>query len=75
MTGRATTRWLSAAWFVGAAAVAASPVVSPTAAQVPGGRCVMVFDNTPTTRLTSVMTPTRRYNSYIGGGVRGRCQG
>jgi hypothetical protein len=44
-------------------------------AQVPGGRCVMVFDNTPTTRLTSVMTASRRYNSFIGGGVFGRCQG
>lgn len=35
----------------------------------------MVFDNTATTRLTSAMTATRRYNSFIGGGVFGRCQG
>lgn len=60
----------------GAAAILAMAGASvPLGAQVPGGRCVLVFDNTPTTRLTSSMTATRRYNSYIGGGVRGRCQG
>lgn len=64
-------RWLSG--LAGVTLALAAPAAGT--AQVPGGRCVMVFDNTATTRLTSVMTATRRYNSFIGGGVRGRCQG
>jgi len=68
---RAAACWLGLLGVAARQALAAQAL----AAQVPGGRCVLVFDNTPTTRLTSVMTPSRRYNSFIGGGVRGRCEG
>jgi hypothetical protein len=42
-------------------------------AQGPSGPCVLVFENTPTTRLNSIKLPSGVYNSYIGGGVIAHC--
>jgi lipopolysaccharide export system protein LptA len=42
----------------------------------PGGRCDLVFDQTPTTRVTaSKIGGTDQYNTFIGGGVNARCEG
>jgi hypothetical protein len=45
------------------------------AAQAPGGPCDLRFPNTPSTRLTSVRTPTGQFNLYFGAGVAANCAG
>ncbi len=51
-------------WVVGAMKVAA---------QGPSGPCNLYFDDTDTTRTTSLKLPSGKYNSYIGGGMRAHC--
>ena len=42
----------------------------------PGGRCSLVFDQTPTTRVSaSKIGGSDKYNTFIGGGVNARCEG
>jgi hypothetical protein len=50
-------------------------VHSSASAQVPGGRCALIFDNYPSSRLTSQLAAGGFRNSFVGGGVFARCEG
>lgn len=54
---------------------ALAPARALRAQQPPVERCDMIFDNTPSTRLTYNRLPSGRENLFIGGGVLGRCRG
>lgn len=60
--------------------VAAPPGVAPrapaAAVAAPERRCVLDFPNTPSTRVQRVQDPTtKKYFTYVGGGVVGTCRG
>jgi hypothetical protein len=58
------------------AAALAGPWVAPAGAQQGGGRCLLEFRNTPTTRFsTQRIANTDQVNSYIGGGIVAFCSG
>lgn len=57
-----------------AAAVLLAPL-APARAQGPGGRCVLEFQRTPTTRFNSVRQASGEYNTFLGGGLVAYCVG
>lgn len=59
-----------------ALAAAALATARPAHAQnAPGGRCVLEFQRTPTTRFSSVRQPSGEYNTFLGGGLVAYCVG
>ena len=60
------------------ALIVAPALLSPVAiagAQGPGGRCVLEFQRTPTTRFNSVRQASGEYNTFLGGGLVAYCVG
>jgi hypothetical protein len=61
---------------VAAAALALALGARGAAAQTPGGRCALEFENTPTSRFNAQkVAGTEQYNSFLGGGVIAHCSG
>ena len=59
-----------------AAGFAAVTLAAPGRAQQPGGRCLLEFRNTSTTRFSTQRVPnTDQVNSFIGGGIIAFCSG
>jgi hypothetical protein len=72
MTTSRSPRWLAA---VALTAVAAA-WAAPARAQQAGGRCLLEFRNTATTRFSTQRIPdTDQVNSFIGGGIVAFCSG
>jgi hypothetical protein len=53
--------------------LAALTAAGAARAQAPSGPCRLIFENTDTTRFTSVKLPSGAYNTYIGAGVIAHC--
>ena len=70
---RSTRRKLGRAILVGLVATMSMGRATVAAGQGPSGPCNLYFDDTDTTRTTSLKLPSGKYNSFIGGGVLAHC--
>ena len=66
-------RCLTSALLVAAASVAGPLPAQPGPQPAPSGVCQLIFEGTPQGRLNSVLQPSGKRNSYLGGGVVARC--
>ncbi len=75
--GVALQPWLRLAVTCAGAAALLLPLAPPLAAQqlaaAPTGVCKLELESQPTSRMTSIKTPTGQYNSFLGGGWTARC--